>query len=78
MVSTQARNGRLCGLNAKGIASEASTQDEWKEGNEKIRGIVREKAPRVKIKGGKAAETKTKRINATWPYTLRTNEWGIS
>ena len=80
MVSKQARNGRLCGLNAKAIASEAGERDEWKEGNEKRRGMAREKAPRVKINGGKAGETKTKtkRTNAAWPYTLRANEWGIS
>ena len=63
-------NGRLCGLNANGVASEAGEQDEWKEGNEKRSGMVREKAPRVKINGGKAGETKTKRTNAAWPYTL--------
>lgn len=61
MASKQAMNGRLCGLNAKGIASEAGEQDEWKEGNEKRRGMVIEKALRVKINGGKAGGKRRRR-----------------
>jgi hypothetical protein len=61
MVSKQARNGRLCGLNAKGIASEAGEQVEWKEGNEMRSGMIREKAPRVKTNGGKAGGKRGRR-----------------
>ena len=53
-------------------------QDEWKGGKEKRREILREKAPRVKINGGKAGESKTKMTNAAWPYTLRANERGYA